>query len=278
MQLTLSTMALETGNTLLSPIDQDLLLSWVALILMTLQETGVPVEPVAPPRPPHTTTPEGFHMSEGMRGFARHIIEQYCQQGLTFARLQMTQSLANMDGDSPSVRVMQQNTRLVVITLEVLRDNQVATAMPIVPCDLEGAGLDRPNDGALQAPTPHEASTLDQEPYSPAADESLARNAQDDEACRAQDTVVVNGYREAMSMDGVISSMDYVYCFVSESKQVSAMTRRMKTTTTHSVYQQKGQHCSGSWGPNQSSQQRNPAAHLLHGRSVSEPLFCHCAG
>lgn len=202
-------MALETGATLLSPIDQDVLLAWVALVLMTLQETGVPLEPTAPAPPPRTTTEEAFHMSEGMRGFARHIIAQYCEQGLTFAKLQTTQSIANMEVDSPSVRVMQQNTRLVVITLEVLRDNRVATAMSIEPREAEtafGAVQDDPAQGSA--------------PVDSAGSPSIEQGKDDTEPDDTE-PALVNGYKEAMSMDGVISQMDYVYCFVVESKQVS---------------------------------------------------------
>lgn len=145
-------------------------------------------------------------MSEGMRGFARHIIQQYCEQGLTFARLQMTQSLANMEGDSPSVRVMQSNTRLVVITLEVLRDNHVATAMSIEPrkVDEEEEG-DEDNDVLAAAAMRDDSPT------------GRGDGAAGDAATAETDNaVVVNGYREAMSMDGVISAVDYVYCFVAE--------------------------------------------------------------
>ncbi len=122
-------MNLESGYTLLSTIDQDILLSWVALILMTLQETGVPMIPnqerlleednvalsnnasgvtnnTSRRDKARTETEEGYHMSEGMRGFAKHIIQQYLNFGLTFAKLQSRQSMANIDGAaSPSVLV-----------------------------------------------------------------------------------------------------------------------------------------------------------------------------
>lgn len=278
-QLTLSTMALETGNTLLSPIDQDLLLSWVALVLMTLQETGVPVEPGAPPSPPRTTTEEGFHMSEGMRGFVRHIIQQYCEQGLTFARLQTTQSIANVEGDSPSVRAMQQNTRLVVITLEVLRDNHVATAMPIMFREDGAAEEGEENEGS--GTQRNQASTN----QSPEAAGGAPGNGPSSDAAGE----VVNGYKEAMSMDGVISSMDYVYCFVTESKQVHRKPAllvavsscplflpfvsylfhqpRIRGTTTSSACEAAQSACSyASWAP-------HSKASMLSQHSSSSPLM-----
>ncbi len=171
---------------------------------------------------------------------------------------------------------MQQNTRLIVLTLEVLRDNHIATAYPLIPkpdpenqfivsdeADEEigakadegdgtatGNALDKddvvehkeeggaqgsvdvdhqeqadqgaPNEGQPGQNTTNEqqvsADSLSNMPESDIpAEPSLTSTP--NVISTVPPHVVADGYKEAMSGEGVISTMDYVYCFVVEGSK-----------------------------------------------------------
>ena len=65
MELALTVASLESGATLMGPLEQDMLLSWIALVLQTLATLGAPLYPgVRPPMAANHSmaSKQGLHM------------------------------------------------------------------------------------------------------------------------------------------------------------------------------------------------------------------------
>ncbi|KAL4428301.1 hypothetical protein ABPG75_002390 [Micractinium tetrahymenae] len=142
VKVALSLAGLQHGGQLLSPMDEDILLSWVAVVMMALQMVGVPLAPEGVARQQLREQEGGraedsSSMGRGLQGMVKIAVDKFLG-GTDLYRLQLEQSMAGrMEGDpdamgeSPAVRMLQQNTRLVIIALEVVRDMGLATEVPL---------------------------------------------------------------------------------------------------------------------------------------------------
>ncbi|GAX76673.1 hypothetical protein CEUSTIGMA_g4119.t1 [Chlamydomonas eustigma] len=105
-----------SGSPILSAPDEDVIAAWVALIMLTLQELGIPgptdlVEAGA--------TEEQTRFLQGMRAYVKHTLIMY-DNGYTLERLRGLQSMVQQEDGGAVQRVMQQYTRLVLLTVEVV--------------------------------------------------------------------------------------------------------------------------------------------------------------
>jgi hypothetical protein len=133
---------MQQGGGLLQPTDQDILLSWIILIMLTAQEVGVPrtTGDAAQQQPEQPSSEGGGAPSDaaaaaaagitqsfsrevlGLLTFVKQAARLYFEEGYSVARLQSLQATVAADpgqGQSQALQMMQQYTRLVVITLEV---------------------------------------------------------------------------------------------------------------------------------------------------------------
>ncbi len=113
------------------PMLCDVMLTWLTCVFVTLDEIGVARyedEGTAE----EETTEDG--MVAGLRDIARIWIKQFNEDGMTLSKLLMQQSMNDISdegGPGGFVKVMQQNARLVLLTLEVVRDSGDPTSMPL---------------------------------------------------------------------------------------------------------------------------------------------------
>ncbi|PSC70908.1 hypothetical protein C2E20_5721 [Micractinium conductrix] len=175
VKVALSLAGLQHGGQLLSPVDEDVLVSWVAVIMMALQMVGVPLLPQGEERRQRREADGGgaedtSGMGMGLQGLVRISVDKFLA-GTDLFRLQLQQSMAGqMEGDpeaageSPAVRVLQQNTRLVILTLEVVRDMGLPTVVPLnqppAPMEPEEEGAE---EGAAAAAAAQEQQQQQQQ-------------------------------------------------------------------------------------------------------------------
>ncbi|KAL4423032.1 hypothetical protein ABPG77_002066 [Micractinium sp. CCAP 211/92] len=142
VKVALSLAGLQHGGKLLSPLDEDILLSWVAVVMMALQMVGVPLAPEGREREQGrqqagSRAEDTSSMGRGLQGMVRIAVDKFLS-GTDLYRLQLEQSMAGRQegdpdamGESPAVRMLQQNTRLVIIALEVVRDMGLPSDVPL---------------------------------------------------------------------------------------------------------------------------------------------------
>ncbi|KAI8101959.1 hypothetical protein M9434_007020 [Picochlorum sp. BPE23] len=121
------------------PMMQDIMLTWMTLVYLTLDEIGLVKDgKAAAAAVQETDDDEGSSSSEGMdsntssvmirglRDIATTWIDQF-KNGMTLRQLQLQQSMQGLStaDEEPGefVRVMQQNSRLVLLALQVVRDS-----------------------------------------------------------------------------------------------------------------------------------------------------------
>lgn len=121
----------------MKPVIVDVLISWMAVIYMTLRKVELPflpegdarrVKDIANKQPADEEENQPQDpMTQGLEAFVDMCIDRY-KDGLDLFRLQLQQSMQpetpedpEAAGLSPSVAVLQHNTRLVIITLDVVR-------------------------------------------------------------------------------------------------------------------------------------------------------------
>lgn len=158
LQTSLQLKNMQQGSSLLQPQDQDLLLSWIILIMLAAKEVGVPViaaqqatdtaseqqqqeeeegkqaAAAAAGSNPSTAAPDaaqaaaagissGFRREVlGLLQFVKQASKLYFEEGYNVQQLQSLQATVAADpsqGQSQFLQMMQQYTRLVIITLEV---------------------------------------------------------------------------------------------------------------------------------------------------------------
>ena len=120
---------LAPGGGALGDAETELLASWVVLVLMTLDEVGASRSPSAPPGVPPAG--DGGPTAAGMRGFVRHTVSKFSGGGGA-QRLLMAQAVADTGGRVGSTaRVMQQNSRIIVLTLDAARAAGTPLARPL---------------------------------------------------------------------------------------------------------------------------------------------------
>ncbi|GAB4814423.1 hypothetical protein N2152v2_001469 [Parachlorella kessleri] len=154
VKLSISLGGLEYGGQLLSPLHEDLLLSWVAIVMMTLKQVGVPLSNEGAARlqtrgGSGELTEGSSRMTRGMQNFVKQIFTLYLN-GTDLYRLQLAQSMAGNapkmeggeggEGPSPAMQIMQQNTRLVIITLEVVKGMGLPTEVALTQSPAPSAG------------------------------------------------------------------------------------------------------------------------------------------
>ena len=132
------TLATLNSSDPMKPVIIDVLISWMAVIYMTLRKVELPFLPQGDDRrmkdvaskqayDEEQETQSQDPMAQGLEAFVNLCIERY-KDGLDLFRLQLQQSMQpenpedpEAGGLSPSVAVLQHNTRLVIITLDVVR-------------------------------------------------------------------------------------------------------------------------------------------------------------
>ncbi|BDA50302.1 hypothetical protein COCOBI_15-4310 [Coccomyxa sp. Obi] len=142
MEVMLSLARLESGGRLVEPLEQEILLSWCAMVMLTLETVGLPRRPYAEERRKKREArgEQKGRMELGMQGFVAQIIDMY-RRGFDAKRMLLQQSLAQEEDGAVSqgTSIMQQNTRLIILTLEVLRESHMETSMPLSPSVLTPA-------------------------------------------------------------------------------------------------------------------------------------------
>ncbi|KXZ54251.1 hypothetical protein GPECTOR_5g341 [Gonium pectorale] len=127
---------------LLQGQDEDVLVSWVALVFLTLEELGVPRAGAGQP-PPQQPGPglagggmaAGSAYLRGMLGYVRQTLGMY-DEGQTLAIVAGLQGLVQQTtaaATSPFLLLMQQYTRLVLLTVEVTAAAGLPTVRPLRP-------------------------------------------------------------------------------------------------------------------------------------------------
>ncbi|KAG2490115.1 hypothetical protein HYH03_011421 [Edaphochlamys debaryana] len=142
---------------LLQSQDEDVLASWVALVFLTLDELGVPRDLVSSASDSSAPTSysgagpaisvagpgggggksEGSTYLRGMLGYVRQTLGMYDEgQSLTaVAGLQGLVQQSSNAASSPFLLLMQQYTRLVLLTVEVVAAAGLATERPLRPAE-----------------------------------------------------------------------------------------------------------------------------------------------
>ncbi|EFN55333.1 expressed protein [Chlorella variabilis] len=167
----LSLASLQHGGQLLKPMDEDILLSWVAVIMIALQAVGVPLNPEGEERMKqqgrqNPADDEGG-MIAGLRGMVRVSVDQFLA-GTDLFRLQLQQSMAaKMEGDgggpSPGVFMLQQNTRLAIIALEVVRGMGLPTVVSLRQAPSPSSPLQEGEEPAESQPAAQSSSIEQQQ-------------------------------------------------------------------------------------------------------------------
>ena len=121
--VTFSTISLGSMN---QPVMLDVLLAWTTCVYVTLDEVDeVDEVDEADEADGGEKTPKGSENQAvlGLRNIAKMWIQKYREEGMTFQGLLMQQNVQEMSqvgGAGEFVRVMQQNARLVLLTLEMV--------------------------------------------------------------------------------------------------------------------------------------------------------------
>eukprot|EP01025_Chloroclados_australasicus_P024740 TRINITY_DN24810_c0_g1_i4.p1 TRINITY_DN24810_c0_g1~~TRINITY_DN24810_c0_g1_i4.p1 ORF type:complete len:507 (-),score=50.09 TRINITY_DN24810_c0_g1_i4:345-1808(-) len=111
-------LGLQCGAQLLAPIEEDILMQWVVIIHKTLVECYGIIKN-------EKYTSGETQMMEGMSGFVKEIMQQWLS-GTSLKELEVQQQLARQDAIQqqgavgPTLKVMQQSARFVMLTLEIV--------------------------------------------------------------------------------------------------------------------------------------------------------------
>ena len=118
----------------------EILLTWSAVVMMTLKAVGVPLydAPETGPTRDHSSEEHEDRMTQSLEFFVKSCIDRFLS-GTDLFRLQLQQSMQqplsvedpDAGGESPTVAVLQQNARLAIITLQVVRDMGLPTSIPL---------------------------------------------------------------------------------------------------------------------------------------------------
>lgn len=139
------TLATITTQDPLKPVMLDVLLTWTAVIMMTLRAVGVPLLPEGTARQAKRAEASSAsqqaeqedRMTQSLEFFVKSCIDKYLG-GMTLFKLQLQQSMQGQpegdpeaQGQSPTVAVLQQNFRLAIITLEVVKALRLTTTVSL---------------------------------------------------------------------------------------------------------------------------------------------------
>ena len=133
VQLTATLSTLSTTDRF-KPMMMDILFAWTAVVMMVLRVVGVPLLPEGEARREkkkvenYESMPQEDRMTQDLEFFVKGCLDRFLS-GMDLFRLQLQQGMQGAvegepeaSGMSPTVEVLQQNTRLAIITLEVVRD------------------------------------------------------------------------------------------------------------------------------------------------------------
>ncbi|KAL4523016.1 hypothetical protein Ndes2437B_g00161 [Nannochloris sp. 'desiccata'] len=160
LDVTLAT--LTTSGDPLKPLMLDILLTWTAVVMMTLQTIGVPLLPEGEARAARRAQQQDTvvknddklaehedRMSQALEFFVKDCVQRF-KTGTNLFRLQLQQSMQGpIMGESPeiagrsqAVEMMQQNSRLAIITLELVKSSGLPTKMSldVKPLEVEDEG------------------------------------------------------------------------------------------------------------------------------------------
>lgn len=140
IKLSVTLMTLTTADPF-KPIMQDIFLAWCAIVFMTLRTVGVPLHPYGEARLQKKGKKEQaedeLRMTPGLEAFVKTCLNRFLS-GTDIFRLQLQQGMqrsieseGDAQGESPAVHVLQQNTRLAIITLEVVRSMKLPTTVAL---------------------------------------------------------------------------------------------------------------------------------------------------
>jgi hypothetical protein len=138
MTSNLSNFSQNQNDELLPPIEGDILRSWVALIMVTLQTIGLELSPEGYARRAAKQCEDSVmgnadpDTAVGIQNFVDHALGKFTDEGVTLQKMLLQQSLGGMgqtiEGDaeamvgnpSPAVAILQGQTRLILLTLEMI--------------------------------------------------------------------------------------------------------------------------------------------------------------
>lgn len=121
------------------PMMQDIMLTWMTLVYLTLEEIGFSKYDGV--KDMDLQDKQSDSMVEGLRGLAGMWIQKFCDEGVTLSGLQLQQSMQSISQqEQPGdfVKIMQQNARLVVLTLHIIRDSFKDQNVTVLPLPQEG--------------------------------------------------------------------------------------------------------------------------------------------
>lgn len=133
-----SNLSQNQNDELLPPIEGDILRSWVALIMVTLQTIGLELSPEGYARRAAKQCEDSVmgnadpDTAVGIQNCVDHVLGKFTDEGVTLRKMLLQQSLGGMgqtiEGDaeamagnpSPAVAILQGQTRLILLTLEII--------------------------------------------------------------------------------------------------------------------------------------------------------------
>ncbi|CAK0785333.1 hypothetical protein CVIRNUC_008540 [Coccomyxa viridis] len=172
MEAMMAVARLESGGQLVGDLDQEVMLSWAAMVFLTLQAIGLPMTASGEGRRARAQgSASAGQMERGMASFVRQTISMY-RGGFDSRRMLLTQSLADATVESGSMsagtKYMQQNTRLVVLTLEAVRESGMRVEAQLEPSVLtSAAGEDSMSSGSVDMTSSSGDSSSDEGPPLP---------------------------------------------------------------------------------------------------------------
>lgn len=138
MTSNLSSLSQNQNDQLLPPIEGDILRSWVALIMVTLQTIGLELSPEGYARRAAKHCEDSVmgnadpDTAAGIQNCVDHTLGKFTDEGVTLQKMLLQQSLGGMgqtiEGDaeamvgnpSPAVAILQGQTRLILLSLEMI--------------------------------------------------------------------------------------------------------------------------------------------------------------
>ncbi|KAK9832512.1 hypothetical protein WJX81_003538 [Elliptochloris bilobata] len=209
----LTVAGLQSGGQLLAPLEQETALSWAGFALLTLEAIGVPLHTEAERRGARAGELEAAVTAaqQGMRRLVAQTVDMY-RGGFDARRMLLQQALATPKGGlGPFAALMQQNTRLIILTLEVVRDAGLPTAAPLGASVLSPAAGEDPNSSGEDPDVLHEDATPSAEELRPPAEPRV--EGPGDAGKRAPGAAQV----DFPTVHGV--PMDYVYGFLPDQRR-----------------------------------------------------------
>lgn len=128
------------------PLMCDIMLTWLTCVFVTLEEIGLSKYDATEATDADIATEDS--MVAGLRDIAKIWIQQFNENDMTLSGLLLQQSMNDISeesGPGEFIKVMQQNARLVLLTLQVVRDSGDVTALPLLH-QKESNGVDGRHD------------------------------------------------------------------------------------------------------------------------------------